>query len=389
MKVLHVINSLGGSGGAEHGLVRETVRFSPDIDQLVVRLYAKDHLDSQLIDRGIPVVGLGMQATHASANWILATRRLSKIIRLFDPDVIHSSLFTANLVAQRAAHVTSRPVLSTLTLSGDVRMLQSYQPGASSARAALLRRVAAASARRKHVWFRALTADALTTNCELLGVGPERGVVIPRGVPADLPPAKPRSRAQLGLPADVPLVLNIGRQAAQKGHANLVQAFALVRPTTPAHLVIVGREGDTSAELHRVIARMGLSEHVTLVGYTPDAHHYLAHATVFAFSSLMEGLGTAVLEALAAGLPVVAFDIPPVREAVNGCRSARLVSPGDDHALASGIASLLGDPQAAAGLGMEGRRWVMDRYSIADIAARVERHLRQVASTASSVGAHA
>ena len=378
MKVIHVIDSLGGSGGAEHGLVREIALFSADIDQRVCRLFRKDALQAQLEALGIPVFSFGLSSSLATTNWSLATIRLVREIRRLRPDVLHSSLFTANLVAQLAGVLTATPVLSTFTLSGDRRLLREFQPGAGSWRASILRWFAGRAARSRRVWFRSLSQDALTTNVDLLGVKPERVVVIPRGVPSDLTPAHPRTRLELGLPVTGRIVLNIGRQTRQKGHRYLVEALAIVRREIDAHLVILGREGDATEAIRDAIAQLGIKDHVSLTGYTPWVADYLTHADVFAFASVMEGLGTAVIEAMAARIPVVSFDIPPVREVTDAGRAAVLVPLGDVAGLANGIVTLM-DPRASERYIEAGQELVRGRHSLDVVSAKLEQRLREVA----------
>jgi glycosyltransferase involved in cell wall biosynthesis len=157
---------------------------------------------------------------------------------------------------------------------------------------------------------------------------------------------------------------------------SLLEALARIRAEVPAHLVILGREGDATETIGSAIVRLALDDHVTLVGYTPDVYHYLANASVFVFPSYMEGLGTAVLEALALGLPVVAFDIPPLREATDQGRFARLVEPGDIDGLSQALLAALEKPAAAAGQ----TEWIESNYRVDVVATRVEALLRQVAS---------
>lgn len=376
MRIVHVINSLGGSGGAEHGLVREATGFTGDIDQRVVRLFAKNQLDKELEDAGIEVIALGLDSARAGWNLPIAVARLDSVLRWAKPDVIHSSLFTANLVAQTAGRLRRTPVLSTFTLSGNEHLLVRYQPGASSRRAAIMRRVAAQTARGSRVWFRALTRDALATNCELLGVAPGRATVIPRGVPSDLSPSPLATRQELGLPRNGVLLVNVGRQTAQKGHLSLLTAFAEVRRKLDAHLVIVGRQGEATPQIESALGASGLSQHVTMTGYTPDVHQYVANASVFVFSSFMEGLGTSVLEALAIGRPVVAYDIPPVREISGDGELVSLVPVGDSSALAHSIVETIqsGDDDAEIR-----RRLVMERFSIDRVSERLQGLLAEVA----------
>ena len=216
--------------------------------------------------------------------------------------MVQTSLFLGNLVGQLAGRSLRIPVVSNLVLSGDLESLRSYQPGAATRKAQLLRTVAGWAARSELVRFRALTEEVKASNAELLGVDPSRVTVIPRGVPFPEETPLP-SPAELGLPHG-PLAVNVGRLAPQKGQVLLVEAFAVVKTTVPeAHLAIVGREGESSADVAATIDRLGLTGSVTLVGHTTRVADYLRNAHVFAFSSLMEGLGTAVLEAMAVGAP--------------------------------------------------------------------------------------
>lgn len=377
MRVLHVINSLGASGGAEHGLVREIISLSSDTDNLVVRLYEKNQLDPVLENAGIEVLALGLRAGRGSWNWPMAVSRLKPVIRSYRPDVIHSSLFTANLVSQVAGRLTGVPVLSTFTLSGDSQLLKRYQPGASSMRASILRKIAGAAARHGSVRFRALTNDALITNCRLLGVDSARAQVIPRGVPLPEKNSAPKTRQELGLPTGVPLIVNVGRQSAQKGHVDLLRAFRLVLDDRDSHLVIIGREGDASRTIHDIIDMHHLQASVTLTGYTPDVADYLRHGSVFAFSSRMEGLGTALLEAMAVGLPIVAFDIPPIREITKDGEHATLVLPGDVETFAARILEAI---EGRSGPSLtDAMEWVRGNYSVPAIASRLEALLRATA----------
>jgi glycosyltransferase involved in cell wall biosynthesis len=190
------------------------------------------------------------------------------------------------------------------------------------------------------------------------------------------------SLADLGLPSG-PLAVNVGRLAPQKGQLMLVEAFATVLETvTDAHLAIVGREGESSAEVAAAIDRLGLSASVTLVGHTTRVADYLSNAHVFVFPSLMEGLGTAVLEAMAVGAPVVAFDIPPVREATVDGRFGTLVPVGDIAGLSSELTRHL---IAERRVDVAARDWVRERHDLSRIAGEVEALLAEATASASSV----
>jgi glycosyltransferase involved in cell wall biosynthesis len=379
MRVVHVINSLSASGGAEQGLVREITRFSSSVEQLVVRLYQPNQLEVRVVDAGIESVSLGLDSDHSGWNWPAGVSKLRRHLERLSPDVAHTSLASANLIGQLAARRSSVPVLSTFTLSGDPALMRLHQPGASSRRAQLMRRIERLAARGRQVWFRALTADAKETNVRAAGLDPDRVTVIPRGVPIpDLSMPAP-SREELGLPADEAVVLNVGRQTAQKGHADLVSAFASVRATVPVHLVILGREGDGTRTLQEAIRREQMADHVTVVPYSDRPYDYYRTADVFAFPSLMEGLGTAVLEAMACVVPVIAYDIPPVREITDGGRYAKLVPVGDHDALASTLEMIVESPASVSSMIEQARENVVANYSLDSVALRMEDRLRDLA----------
>ena len=141
------------------------------------------------------------------------------------------------------------------------------------------------------------------------------------------------------------------------------------------HLVICGRPGETTQELTQMVGDLGLDGHVTRLGYTEHVHHVVAHADLFVFPSLMEGLGTALLEAMSIGTPIVAFDIPPVSETVGG-HGAILVPLLDEDALYEACGRLLGDERAHTRQAALGRDRVTSSFSIDAVAARVESLLR-------------
>lgn len=380
MKVFHIIDSLGGSGGAEQGIVREITRFSSDLDQHVIRLFPADALAPIVTAAGIEDRWLGLKDHSATRAYPGGIRRLLRIVRDERPDVIHTSLFAANVVGQVVGRITRTPVLSTFTLSGDPRLLRAHQPGGATRKAEILRSIGARVARSKHVSFRALTADAAETNARLLGIGLDRVTVIPRGVPSDLRPDPLRTRAELGLPEDRRLIVNVGREVAQKGQVHLMRVFARLLEEHPdLHLVICGRTGETTAELSAMTADMGLEDRVTRMGYTEHVHDVVGHATIFGFPSLMEGLGTALLEAMAIGTAIVAFEIPPVVEAV-GADGAVLVPLLDEDRFHKECNRLLSDEEARTAQVEAGRRRVLEHYSIETVAARVEALIRSTAT---------
>jgi glycosyltransferase involved in cell wall biosynthesis len=382
MRALHVIDSLAPSGGAEQGLVREVTRFRRSTGQLVALLYDRTDLAADLATAGIPVEVIGLAEGSGSRSWPRAVRPIRRIAKTFGADVIQTSLFLGNMVGQVVGRSLGIPVVSNLVLSGDIDLLRATQPGAASRRAGLLRSIAGMAARSEGVTFRALTEEVRSTNAALLGIDPGRITVIPRGVP--IPHLDGHATAEdLGLPPG-PIVLNLGRHARQKGQVHLIEAFSLVLEAVPkAHLAIVGREGPATEEVIRAVERLGIGDSVTLAGHSDRVTDYLANANVFAFPSVMEGLGTAVIEAMASGVPVVASDIAPVREATGGGSVATLVPVGDVDALA---AALIPHLQRTRSIDERAREWVKRHHDLDKIAAEVEDLLSRAAGQGNGEG---
>jgi glycosyltransferase involved in cell wall biosynthesis len=360
LTVVHVIDSLAGSGGAENRLVDEVVALAErgGVDQTAVRLYERADLAPRLADAGVPVVALGFHGRTAGRTWPLAARRLRAVLAQRRPDVVHTALFSGNLVGQLAAHPLGLPVVSTFNRTGDLALQRALQPGVASWRGRTMQALARWSAGRDDVHFRAVSADARATNCRLLRIPPERATVVPRGIALDpvLAAGAGADRAALGLPAG-PLVINVARLVPEKAQHLLVEAFAHARGALPgAQLVVAGAPGPAEGLVRTAVARHGLGDAVHLLGHRPDARALVAAADVFAFSSLSEGSPGAVLEALALGTPVAAFAIPPVVELTADGRHAHLAPVGDAAALGDAIVAAATAPDRA-GAAAAARAW--------------------------------
>lgn len=157
---------------------------------------------------------------------------------------------------------------------------------------------------------------------------------------ADEVPRAPRLGA---LAADY--IVAVGRLEAVKDHARLIDAFAHIAPAHPGlHLVVLG-EGAERAALAARIRAAGLASRVHLAGYAPNPFAWIGRARALVLSSLHEGFGMVLAEALALGTPVVAMDCPGgPAEILEQGRHGRLVAPGDTRALAEAIAATLSHP---------------------------------------------
>jgi len=190
----------------------------------------------------------------------------------------------------------------------------------------------------------ACSAPALT-NAPRASQGSVREVV-PYGI--DLQAFGPRPiiwdiRAQLGLPADAHLVGHVGRFYEQKNHAGLVRIFAQVLRHDPqAHLIMVG-DGPLQPPIKQLASALGIQEHVWFLGARPDVADLMPQFNVFAFPSLHEGVGIVLIEARMSSVPVVASDLPAIRQLLEQCTGYRLNSYQDEKEFAGSIIEFLRD----------------------------------------------
>ncbi|UPW01292.1 glycosyltransferase [Halorussus gelatinilyticus] len=171
-------------------------------------------------------------------------------------------------------------------------------------------------------------------------------------------------RAGIGVPEDAPLVGTVGRLVERKGHHDLLDAWPTVLDHHPdAHLVIVG-DGPEREALERHIRRISSKNTVHLTGTRDDVPELLDAFDVFAFPSHYEGLPGALLEAMAAGLPIVTTPVDGNAELVHDGRSGRHVPVRDPNALAEELIDLLSNPDDAEALRTRAKQRANANFSL-------------------------
>lgn len=202
------------------------------------------------------------------------------------------------------------------------------------------------------------------------GVDPARIHLVPSGVEAERFAAaaalRAAARARLGLAADAWVLAAVGALEARKGHTVLLDALAPL--AVPSLVVVCAGEGGERDALTARTAALGLGATVRWLGRVNDVAALLAAADVLVMPSRHEGLGVAALEAMAAGLPVIASRVGGLPEAVADGETGLLVPPGDPAALAAAIARLAADRPFARALGDAGAARVRARFTMAAMA---------------------
>ena len=171
-------------------------------------------------------------------------------------------------------------------------------------------------------------------------------------------------RAELWLPHGAPIIVNVAALVPHKGHKYLVQAMThVVREVPDAHVVIFG-EGELRAMLERQIRELHLEKHVQLAGFRPDVLQLVKTADLFVMSSVTEGLGSTVLDAMAMKLAVVGTRAGGIPEAVVDGTTGVLVPPAHAGDLASAMVRLLKNPALRTRMGEAGLTHVSEHFGV-------------------------
>jgi len=175
--------------------------------------------------------------------------------------------------------------------------------------------------------------------------------------------SREKLRKELDLKEDDLLIGNIGHLVEHKGHRYLIEAMSLVVKRIPQSFLFIAGDGVLREKLERLIAELGLRRRVFLGGVRDDIPDILQAIDLYVQSSIMEGLGTSILDAMAARKPVVATRAGGIPEMIRDGIDGRLVPPADPIALAEAIEELLLDPHKRIEFGSKGREKVERDFS--------------------------
>lgn len=334
MKVLTVIDSVF-AGGAETSLATITPHLvERGIDMAVAVFHLRDGDLRPAFDAcGVPVIDAG------APTRLGRIRRLRAVIRDVRPDLVHTTLYEADIAGRLAAASLRVPVVSSV-------VNDAYGPehraayGAAKVTMAQALDVATAPLVR---CFHANSRHLVEVMSKRLLVPRRKFVVIHRGRDrATLgewsPERRARVRRSLGIGDATPVVLAVGRQEVQKGFDVLLRAAPLLWKEVPDALILIaGREGGATEQLRAMAAAS--DARVRFLGHRTDVADLMVASDVLAFPSNREGFPGTLVEAMALGLPVVASDLPQNREAVGPLGS--VVQVGHPGGLARALTAAL------------------------------------------------
>lgn len=350
LRVLHVVLSLN-PGGAERLVIDLSLRSKDAFDVSVCCLDERGAWARELDDAGIPVHVLGREPGFHP----MLGRRLARLAASARADVLHCHQYTP-FVYGCAARLFRPGMHLVFTEHGRL----------AGATVSAKRRLANRLLGRVPGKFFAVCDELRRFLLEEGFPASKLGVLyngIDAGAPADAA-SRARARAKLALPDDAFVIGSVARLDRVKDLPTLLAAFDALRRGAdgpPPRLVLVG-DGPERDALHADVAARGLDELVHFTGARTDVRELLPGFDAYVNSSTYEGVSLTIVEAMAAGLPVVATRVGGTPEVLEDGADGRLVPSGDPDAMADALRDLQRSPDAARALGDAARRTVLARF---------------------------
>jgi glycosyltransferase involved in cell wall biosynthesis len=354
MRSVHIDTARSWRGGQNQVLL--TVTGLAEIGHQPVLVAHEDGELRRRAQEGLRFIGFAPRSEFdVHAGW-----QLSRIIGDLKPDVVH-------------AHDPMAVALAAMALQMGIGGAPKPLVVASRRVDFHLKRHAFSAWKYRQVDLFIAASGVIASMLTGDGIPASKIVVVHDGVSLGLVDKTPAVdvHAAAFLPHGAPVIGNVAALAPHKGQKHFVAAAArAVRDVPDARFVIVG-EGELRDALDKQIHELGLQRHVTLMGFRPDALGLMKSFDVFVMSSLTEGLGSAVLEAMACRRTVVGTRAGGIPEVVEDGVTGLLVPPHDDAALASAMVRVLRDRPFADRLAAMGRLRVEHAFSVEHMVAQI------------------
>lgn len=369
MKILFIQDSLG-TGGAEksNSELWYFLRDKKVFLKIIVLEHRQKGIENEILSAGFDVTFIDQQNFWQQVNSIV------RIIKEYQPDIVHSVLFRASLRTRLAKLKTSFfHVESLVNCTYDAvrfsdpkvnkRGLYFYK---------FLDRISQIKGTNK---FIAITNEVRDHYTQQLGIPLEKIGVIFRGRKANVfLNQKTEVRLALNeelkfLPTDI-IITHVGRQEFQKGHLELLKAIKSVdRQLNEWHckFVFCGREGNNTKEIEAFLAQEQLKTTIVFLGHRLDVNQILAASDIFVFPSKYEGLGGSLIEAQAAGLPIVCSNIKVFEEVVIDQGNALLYRLGNAEDLAQKLLLLVQNPNLREVMGQASLAHFKEKFQLENV----------------------
>ncbi len=371
IRITHLITGTG-TGGAEKTLRELVTRLdSGRFISSVISMKSPGRTGEQISKAGISVRSLDLPLETGAgymAHLFGAAMRLISLLREESPHLLHCWLFQANVLGRAAARIAGVPAnLSSLRV---MEMEKGFQYPVDGLTSGLVTRYVA-------------VCDAVAGHYrEKLHLVPEKISTIPNGIDtgAFVRGERGEARQELGIERDAEVLGFMGRLHGQKGVDVLLGAFREVLAGRPGALLVIAGDGPERSRLEREARETGVAERVVFLGECNDTPLFMSALDAFVLPSRWEGMPNVVLEAMAAGIPVIGTFAGGVPEMVAPEETGLLVAPGDAGALSQAMTRLLSDAGRARAMGEAGRARASELFSMETMVDRYTRLYEELAS---------
>jgi glycosyltransferase involved in cell wall biosynthesis len=369
LRILELLPTSSPGGGPKH--VWDLVRHLPkDEFEPVIAAPRDGLLFDRFRDLGLRVVEFPRRRL-GGRHFLLATRLISEL----GIDIVHTHGKGPGLYGRLAARWSRVPAIHTF----HGVHYSAYSPLGRRLYLALERGLS----RSTHTIIN-VSASQHAEGLRLRLFRPEQGVMIVNGV--DLDEMERRTvqstirRETLGLTTDDIVIGNVSRFDPVKQIELLVETVQLLKPRLPHLILVLVGGGQEEQRIRRLVFERGLQQSVIFTGSLPNALDMYPVFDLYIAASRKEGLPLSLVEAMAAGLPVVATDVPGHRDVVVHGETGMLVPPGDTTALAQAIASLVADPARCKPMGETGRWRAQKEFAVRSMVEATAHVYRQAAT---------
>jgi glycosyltransferase involved in cell wall biosynthesis len=365
MRILFLSTSMGMGGADQQILMLARAMRARGHEVRIVALAPLGPMGQEAQREGIEVESLELERNFGAIPRVL---RLVRIIRAWRPDVLHSHMVHANLIARAIRPVAGVPALVSTIHSindgGPLRMAAYRLTSGLVDRFTIISRLAA----ERYIAIRAVPAQRLQ--------------VVPNAVDTDrfrkLPEARAALRRELGLGEEF-VWLAVGRFEPAKDYPTMIAAFARLATVRPASRLLLVGKGSLRSEVEGMVRAAGVEDGVRFLGVRRDIPALMSAADGYLLSSAWEGMPVVLLEAAAVELPVVATRVGGVAEVVEDGTTGLLVRSADPAMLAEAMEKMESlTPEARLAMGASGRLLVEQRYGTGRVMEMWERLYSEV-----------
>ncbi len=354
-RVVLLIPTLDRSGAEKQFTLLATRLPRDEFDVRAIALTRGGPYADELQAAGIPLTVIGKRAKFDPFSF---WRLRAELVRQ-DPDILHTWLFSANAYGRLCAHAIPRAKVVV-----SERCVDSWK---ANWQLWLDRRLIARTDRLVG------NSASVVEFYRELGVPSEKLACVPNGIECEpngcegegtKPSRREQLLTELNLSPDSFVVGFIGRLAKQKRVEDLIWAVEILRQIRPQLQLVVIGDGPERERLERFTRNIHCDRHVTFLGHREDAARFLPAFDVFGLASSFEGMSNSVMEAMSAGLPIIASDIPPNRELVVQSETGFLFKLADTVGIMQFVRRLIDEQGLAERLGQAGRERIQREFNI-------------------------